>query len=594
MTTFDDSTKGINATKYPDFDLSRLPAPLVVGVTGHRDIRDEDRLPLSQAIRSIFLELKGKYSSTPFIVLSALAEGADRLAAQVLLADDVGGRLYVPLPMPRSLYERDFVGDSLSEFRALLAKAEGFLELPLVEGNSLESIAGPGLERDLQYESAGKYIVQKSQILIALWDGAATGLIGGTASVVRFQKEGLPPSELCSFDPPEGFPVYQIVTPHEKNPKPDGVSFQRKVLYPDSFRGDELKAAKYYDRMFTRIDELNKTAMYPDSALGQALLESKRALLKDWPEKQLSEGLRADLNRYALVDALALRFQSDKVRNEKELHWFVFAAFTVFLLGHVSEGYPMVAPVLFGSALALAWIAYWLLRKFRKRDGDTKFEDYRAMAEGLRIRFFWRLVGLRDSVTDYYLGKQRTELDWIRSCFRAWDVRSDFAGAEDAIALRESVELAQVYWITEQRQYFQHAAKREEVRLEHIKRQGNVLAKSAGIVLIIYFCWLSFFSHHFSGGRGETANEWLSFVVELCLAGAALLHNYSNARAYREHAKQYRRMHAIFAQAAKALQNISDPAIALNCIKKLGKEALSENGDWVLLHRERPLDLPHP
>jgi hypothetical protein len=28
-------------------------------------------------------------------------------------------------------------------------------------------------------------------------------------------------------------------------------------------------------------------------------------------------------------------------------------------------------------------------------------------------------------------------------------------------------------------------------------------------------------------------------------------------------------------------------------IEELGKEALSENGDWILLHRDRPLDVPH-
>ena len=26
---------------------------------------------------------------------------------------------------------------------------------------------------------------------------------------------------------------------------------------------------------------------------------------------------------------------------------------------------------------------------------------------------------------------------------------------------------------------------------------------------------------------------------------------------------------------------------------ELGKEALAENGDWVLLRRERPLEMPH-
>jgi len=28
-------------------------------------------------------------------------------------------------------------------------------------------------------------------------------------------------------------------------------------------------------------------------------------------------------------------------------------------------------------------------------------------------------------------------------------------------------------------------------------------------------------------------------------------------------------------------------------LEELGKEALVENGDWVLLHRERPLEVPH-
>ena len=27
-------------------------------------------------------------------------------------------------------------------------------------------------------------------------------------------------------------------------------------------------------------------------------------------------------------------------------------------------------------------------------------------------------------------------------------------------------------------------------------------------------------------------------------------------------------------------------------LRELGKEALIENGDWVLLHRERPIDIP--
>jgi hypothetical protein len=593
MTKIDDAPGDINSTNGDaGFDLSHLPAPLVIGVTGHRDIREQDRGALAEAIKNVLLELKQKYRSTPLFLLSALAEGADRLAAQVALTEEVRCRLFVPLPMPQVVYEQDFKGDSLNEFRALLNKADGFRELPLIEGNDLESIAQAGPARDLQYESVGKYIVQKSQILIALWDGVDTKSVGGTAAIVRFQKEGLPPSEQCALDPREGFPVYHILTPRDKNPRPEGTPFRRKVLYPDSFESDEVRAAKYYDRMFSRIDDFNRDARRPDSALCHAILKSKRHLLKDLPEEQFSEELRAELTRYAFVDALALRFQSEKVRTEKVLHIAVFAAFFIFLFAHLLNCPPLLLPAI----LLVAGLVIWR-RYFRKRDGDTKFEDYRAMAEGLRVRFFWRLVGLSDSVTDYYLGKQRTELDWIRNGFRGWDVSSEFAVLSSSIDLRRGIELARVHWMMDQRNYFRRSARRDEGRIERIERWGKIMAGIAlGLTLSIVTLFYArrWCLNYCFWGDQLCVEELIPFLAEVCLAGAALLHNFGNGMAYREHAKQYRRMEGIFSQAARITEESSDPAVALNCIKTLGKEALSENGDWVLLHRERPLDLPHP
>ena len=54
-------------------------------------------------------------------------------------------------------------------------------------------------------------------------------------------------------------------------------------------------------------------------------------------------------------------------------------------------------------------------------------------------------------------------------------------------------------------------------------------------------------------------------------------------------------MSEIFSRAEDSLQGLlkaGDFEESHELIKELGQEALAENGDWVLLHRERPLEVP--
>src|SRR5579871_4386673 len=82
--------------------------PLVIGVTGHRDLRPAAHAELASCVRTILVDLRTTYPNTPLLLLSPLAEGADRLVAEVSLEPAIGARLMVPMPMPRALYERDF------------------------------------------------------------------------------------------------------------------------------------------------------------------------------------------------------------------------------------------------------------------------------------------------------------------------------------------------------------------------------------------------------------------------------------------------------------------------------------------------------
>ena len=61
--------------------------PLILGVTGHRDLRDEDLPELRGSVRAVFAEYQTRYPNTELVVISALAEGADMLVAQVVIME---------------------------------------------------------------------------------------------------------------------------------------------------------------------------------------------------------------------------------------------------------------------------------------------------------------------------------------------------------------------------------------------------------------------------------------------------------------------------------------------------------------------------
>ncbi len=597
----------MSKTKIAGFDRAQVQAPLVVGVTGHRDLRPEDRAKLEEKVKEIFLQLRRDYPATPLILVSALAEGADRLAARVALSPHMGVSLIAPMPMPQDLYELDFESlailetpmgalavesSSREEFRGLLEQAIARPELGLAHGNTRESIAEQGAKRDKQYELVGKFIARHSQILIALWDGVESKRTGGTASVVQFQIAGVPDANPCGLEDPEGFPVYHVLTPRVKNPYPQGEALHCRAIYPKAFAGNEERAKKYYAKMFGRLNEYNEYVAGADEDLADEIKQSKKYLLQDVAEGELP-GMVATLNRYAVTDALAIRFRRRWLRAQVLLHSGTFLAFFCFVLFVHGEGHRLRFLVAAWVLLAVTLLGAYL---FRRWELDTQHVDYRAIAEGLRVRFFWKLVGIRDSVADHYLGKQRSELDWIRNGFRGWKMEeegetADSAGRDEQPRDGQSSRLGFVrkYWIDHQREYFSRTAERS-------------LKKSEGIEIIGYICFgaVMLLGAMFFLPEVRRCDVYLGPVaigLEGFLALAAILHHFNNRMAYEEYSKQYERMASLFARGSELLGDFlerGDTENAARCVKLVGCEALTENGDWVLLRRERPLEVPHP
>lgn len=167
---------------------------LHVGVSGHRP----DRLPenpgrLERLIERTFARLRTEHPDAEFVILSALAEGTDRIVARIAM-ERFEARLQVPLPLPYEIYLESFEGgkglgraESGAQFRELVGKAECYFELPLRFG-SYEALAAPGAEhlRARQYALAGAWILARSQEFIAVWDGAPARGEGSTADLVEW------------------------------------------------------------------------------------------------------------------------------------------------------------------------------------------------------------------------------------------------------------------------------------------------------------------------------------------------------------------------------------------------------------------------
>ncbi|MEI6486195.1 MAG: DUF4231 domain-containing protein [Sphingomonadales bacterium] len=159
------------------------PLRLTVGVTGHRppllDAEVQARVAprfaallaqIAAATRALHAEERGFFANdAPDLrLLSPLAEGADRLSAEVALA--AGYTLDVVLPGPAQRF-RD---DADPAMTGLIAQADAVMELP-------EEPLGDAVSFFL----SGRATVAHCDLLIAIWDGERARGRGGTAEIVE-------------------------------------------------------------------------------------------------------------------------------------------------------------------------------------------------------------------------------------------------------------------------------------------------------------------------------------------------------------------------------------------------------------------------
>src|SRR4029077_10680158 len=157
-------------------------SPFMVGVSGHRDLDPDDSPRLREAVTNFVQQLKAHLPDTDLRLIVGMAQGADLLVAETALG--LGVAVEAVLPMPLEQYAADFDAETLASLKTLLQHPDIRCDelSPVSTGEAL--LQHSAAQRDAMYANLTDTLIRRSSLLLALWDGRASHLSGGTADTV--------------------------------------------------------------------------------------------------------------------------------------------------------------------------------------------------------------------------------------------------------------------------------------------------------------------------------------------------------------------------------------------------------------------------
>ena len=584
-----------SATPSPIIDLDAMQVwfggriPIVVGTVGHRDLSTTDNV-IVKAVRRECRRLRKKYRDSPFLVLSGLAEGADRLIAGIAI-EELGAALIAVLPFPAADFCADFQTEaSHQEFLSFIARSSATFDVHLP---SDEQWKQPGGKRDAQYARVGALIAEQSQILLSLWDGRPARGVGGTADVVGWFERGYAPSEyslyagdLSLFDPPHpGLSIRIDPETGEREIHNAPPRTRRYGLRPRSNSiNDILRRTNIYNRDVRRkaASRVSRTPLVPQDVLSRIPITEASAAFEE-------------------ADALAI-YHAKRVRLANSV-LYLLALAAVFAFSLI-DAKPLASWAFLGVMGVMALVAFHVWN----RSLDLKFQEYRSLAEAMRILFFWRMLGINRQVWLSYLSKHGTVIRWLRHAVRALEFTQDrrLSFTNNSVASEELAAIARERWISSQIRYFKRAGvdcERNYRRWTRVGKLGIILTFASSILLAAMTfnyaddlqSWRpnAVVFHPFGATPIEMFIRQLQTLVGLAAAAGVAARGFLLRTADSELAKQYAAARERFEIAENEIAKISeaDPDRKLPVIfEKLGREALLEQAEWLWLRHTRPFE----
>jgi len=575
---------------------ARSGTPFIIGVTGHRDLHPDDLVQLRGAVTQFVQLIKADFPDSELQFAIGMAEGADLLVAQTVL--ELGMRVNAILPMPLADYAADFDGENFATLQALLKH-------PGVECDELATVPASAASRAAEsratmYVNLSETLTRRTTLLLALWDGRASPLPGGTADTIlrylgaRTDRDGGGDSRLEFLDASiegEASTSWAYWIParrrdDQQDPGSTGPCFlsgfgdnvlQRHNAMPALLQ-HQLHELADYNREFARM--VSNAELGPRDSLLAGL---PAGLPADLPLRDRVVLNNIDVE-YGKADALAVYFQR---RSDRLFKYFSIATFA---MAAAYLSYERIAEtsllLLFYLLVLFSGVGVYLL--LHGKHWFSRHLMYRVIAETMRAKFFLRLSGADHLVRARDVlalsGIDRFSGFGLINC--VLKSVAPLMPRRHVSAPFESAYVEQT-WIQSQERYFTSKVERLEKNSARIARLKKVLFVLILAVILALIAWGDSM-HHTMVGYGVNLKNLLTFSMGIVAVWFGVWELHQNKMATRELLWQFRNQLNHFTRARVQLARSPSATRRREILAELGKDSLMESYLWTIhrYHRE--------
>ena len=566
--------------------------PFLLGVVGHRDLVPEEIPLIRSAAAKILRRLRDRNPDVPLRLLCSMAAGADLLVADA--AAEVGIGVIALLPYARNLCRADLDSDNDRATFDRLCDLSDVVELSLPEDAKAGDINRAGELRDRQLQRAGSIIARYSGLMIAIWNGMGSEHRAGTARSIQFRREGVIPTDEL------------VVTPRDVllSPQDDDLNYEircSRISQPGSagffvrgFVGADSSGGEHFPKALrttlTRIAEFNRDV---EEFAGAIAREGRR--LSQPSATPIPRTLQYLDRLFSAADWMGSYYRRCFTLALKA-RYGLWAIMAFLLITFKKESVGPLAIVAIVGVLSVFLFGTLLAMWAHRRAWHRKYLDYRALAEALRVDFYWEVAGVRkefdgEFAHESFLQKQDADLQWIRNAMRAVSLQLAIRPSGNFI---EGFPFVYAAWVgdddlvngTGQMLYYRqrlHTLQHKLHGAERIDRAllfgGLFLAVAFAIDVGMRTASRAFLPEHLRG--------WMLWALALVPVYAAIFEIYLNEKADRALIRQYRYMYSLFSFAAGELRAAATNERKLEILRSLGHACLAEHAQWILAHRDK-------